>query len=212
MPYDLPWLRRLFAKLAFDVLPAALASGLCGLVFTHYQFDRAPAPAAAQAVPASPAMMQLLRDEHTLMDNFVQAEVNKERQQLAADSAPRTGSDERLPVPAAAAAAATTPRRVLVAAVAAKPAPSGGQTAVVGASLPPLVIARTQPEPNAQSARRTDSLFAKTIGIKDHVVAVTQRVVSALGSLPSWIGAIGDRIGGNEGETPRPPVDLVSAS
>ena len=47
--------------------------------------------------------------------------------------------------------------------------------------------------------------------IKDNVVAVTQRAVSAVGGIPSWFGAIGDRIGG-EGQSPRPPANLVSAS
>ena len=55
-------------------------------------------------------------------------------------------------------------------------------------------------------------ILAKTVGIKDHVVAVTQRVVSAIGGIPSWIGAIGDHIGGESSGNPRPPADLVSAS
>ena len=59
--------------------------------------------------------------------------------------------------------------------------------------------------------RDEDSLLARTIGIRDHVIAVTQRAVSAIGGIPSWFGSIGDRIGG-EDASPRPPANLVSAS
>jgi len=61
--------RRLVAKLVHDVLPAALASLIGGLLFTHFQLGRMPAPVAAQVAPASPEMMQLLRDEHGLIVN-----------------------------------------------------------------------------------------------------------------------------------------------
>ena len=51
--------------------------------------------------------------------------------------------------------------------------------------------------------------FYKTIGFKDNVVAVTQRAAAAIGGIPSWFGAIGDRIGG-EDPSPRPPGHLIS--
>ena len=84
--------------------------------------------------------------------------------------------------------------------------------------LPPLLIAQAQQGDSSKAVARNDqsllaktSFLAKTIGIKDHVVAATQRVVSAIGGIPTWIGAIGDRIGG-EDASPRPPANLVSAS
>ena len=68
-----------------------------------------------------------------------------------------------------------------------------------------------QPLPQA-AARPDDSLLAKTIGIKDQVVSATQRAVSAtIGVIPTWFGSLGDRIGG-DGQSPRPPANLVSAS
>jgi hypothetical protein len=45
------------------------------------------------------------------------------------------------------------------------------------------------------SVRDDDSLLAKTMGVTDHVVAATQRAVSTIGVIPSWIGSIGDRLG-----------------
>jgi hypothetical protein len=74
--------------------------------------------------------------------------------------------------------------------------------------LPPLVAAQEQPGGDLKVAAHNDDSL-KTI--KDHVLAVTQRAVSVIGGIPSWIGAIGDRIGG-ESEVPRPPANLVSAS
>jgi hypothetical protein len=95
-----------------------------------------------------------------------------------------------------------------------KPAAPRSKNPVVGASLPAPALAQAQPaDPVPQAAARTDdSLLAKTIGIKDQVVSVTQRAVSAtIGVIPSWFGSLGDRIGG-EGQSPRPPANLVSAS
>jgi hypothetical protein len=205
MLHKMPLLARLLTKLLHDVLPAALASLIGGLLFTHFQLARMVEP-AAQVTSASAEMMQLLRDEHGLIVNFLKAEMTKEKTQLAAaQAAPRGVSDDAAP----AAAAVAAPRPAVVAA--GKPV-AHGKTAVVGASLPPLVLVQAQQNESAKpAARDSDSLLAKTIGIKDHVVAVTQRVVSAIGGIPSWIGAIGDHLGG-EGANPRPPADLVSAS
>jgi hypothetical protein len=205
MPYDVPLLARFLAKLVLDILPAALASVIGGFLFTHYQLGRAPQPtAAAQVAPASAEMMQLVRDEHALIVNFLKAQMVAEKTKLTAeDEAPRAAVEAEL------ARAAAGPRQAVVAMVAPKPVALHSKTPVVGASLPPLVIA--QNETVKPAAANPDSLVAKTIGIKDHVLSVTQRVVSVIGGIPSWIGSIGDHIGG-EGETPRPPANLVSAS
>ena len=81
----------------------------------------------------------------------------------------------------------------------------------VAAAAPhaPLVIAQTgQIEPVEAPARDPDSFLAKTIDLKDHVVAATQRVVTTIGSIPSWIG---ERIGGSSVSSP-PAGRLASAS
>jgi len=209
MRYNMPLLGRFLTKLIHDVLPAALASVIGGFLFTHFQLSRAPAPAVAvQAAPASTEMMQLLRDEHGLILNFLKAELANEKRQLAAaDGAPSAAADATDIEPPAAVAA---PRQ-MVALVVAKPVALRNKTPVIGAPLPPLVIAQAQTESVAPTPANPDSILAKTIGIKDHVVAATHRVVSVIGGIPSWIGLIGDRIGG-EDATPRPPANLVSAS
>jgi len=204
MPYQGPLLGRFLAKLIFDILPAALASVIGGLLFTHYQLGRAPEPVAARIAPASAEMMQLLRDEHALIVNVLKAQLVNEKMQFAADEAAPGAAADAPPIPMA--------RRPTVVMTAAKPAAPRGRTLAAAAPpQSPLPIVPEQPAEGATLARdRTDSLLARTIGIRDHVVAVTQRVVSAIGGIPSWIGAIGDHIGG-EGN-PRPPAELVSAS
>ena len=213
----MPLLRRFLSKLVHDILPAALASLIGGFLLSHYGLGRVPQTAAVAAAPASTQMMQMLDDEHALVANYLKAHLANEKRQLAADGAaskPGAGPDQSEPTVA-------QPSAVAVSAV--KTAPRG-KNPVVGASLPPLVIAQAPQaaSPSAQAlqsesaklaARDDDTLLAKTIGIRDRVIAVTQRAVSAIGSIPTWFGTIGDRVGGEEEEiVPRPPADLVRAS
>ena len=206
MRNEMPLRRRLVSKLVHDILPAALASLIGGFLFSHLHLGRAPEPPAAR--PASAEMMQLLRDEHGLMANFLNAERAKEKAQLTAAAA-TTG---------VVGPPAEPPQTVVAAAVAKPPTPPTphSKAPVVSASLPPLpaplVIAQAQQTEEVKPvAGADDSLLAKTVGFKDHVVAVTQHVVSAIGGIPSWIGSIGDHIGGQDA-SPRPPAGLVSAS
>ncbi len=212
MRYETPLLKRLLTKLIHDVLPAALASLIGGFLFAHFQLGRWPEPVAAQVTPASDEMMQLLRDEHGLIVSFLQARLANEKKQLIADDGASrgTGEPQRGTGEPQQATVGSRPSIVTLAAVKANPARSKS----VGPSVtaPPLLIAQLQQGESSKSVvRGEDSLLAKTIGIKDHVVAATHRVVSAIGGIPTWIGAIGDRIGG-EDVSPRPPANLVSAS
>ena len=201
-------------KIVKDALPAGLASILGGLLLTHFQLDRVPQPTTVKVTQASPEMMQLLRDEHGLIIDFVKEQVASEKNRGGADqSAQRAAAEASAPPAAEVAPSSPVQRPIPVVALAApKPAAPRSKNQVVGASLPAL--AQAQPaDPVPQAAARTDeSLLTKTIGIKDQVVSVTQRAVSAtIGVIPSWFGSLGDRIGG-EGQSPRPPANLVSAS
>jgi len=209
-------LKRLVDKIVKDALPAGLASILGGLLLTHFQLDRLPQPTTVKVTQASPEMMQLLRDEHGLIIDFVKEQVASEKNRGGADqSAQRAAAEASAPPAAEVAPSPPVQRPIPVVALAApKPAAPRSKNPVVGASLPAPALAQAQPaDPVPQAAARTDdSLLAKTIGIKDQVVSVTQRAVSAtIGVIPSWFGSLGDRIGG-EGQSPRPPANLVSAS
>jgi hypothetical protein len=222
MRFNMPLLRRFFGKLIHDILPAALASLLGGFLITHFQLNRVPEPVTVPVARASPEMMQLLRDEHGLIVDFVKAQVANEKnaneknanekRQLAADESTPRGAAEAQATPRAVAPAAPRPT-MIVALTPVKPPAPRAKTPVVGASLPPLATTLTQQNESVPPpvARNDDSLLAKTIGIKDHVVAVTQRAVSAIGVIPSWFGSIGDRFGG-EGSSPRPPTSVPSAN
>ena len=208
--------KRLFDKIVQDALPAGLASILGGLLLTHFQFERVPQPTTVKVTQASPEMMQLLRDEHGLIVDFVKEQVASENNRGGADQGGQRGVAEAS-APSTAQAVPTPPvqRPIPVVSLAApKPVAPRSKNPIVGASLPAPAAAQAQPvDPVPQAAAHADdSLLAKTIGVKDRVVSVTQRAVSAtIGVIPSWFGSLGDRIGG-EGQSPRPPANLVSAS
>ena len=197
-------LRRFLAKLVIDVMPAALTSVIGGLLITHYQFNHAVPlrPAAEQAAPATAEMVQLVRDEHAAIMDYLKAQIAAEKSRNAAADA----ADARAAAAAKAVAEtpAAAPARVVPAlAVTAKGGASRTKP-VVAASLPPhepLVIAQAAPAaaaPAAPPAPQPRSLLARTLDIKDHVVGATLHVVSAIGGIPSWIASIGDHGGGAE--------------
>jgi hypothetical protein len=213
-------LKRLFDKIVQDALPAGLASILGGLLLTHFQIDRVPQPTTVKVMPASPEMMQLLRDENGLIVDYVKEQAANEKNRGGADQSGPHGVTEASAAPALQVAPAPPVQRPtpVVALAAPKPSAPRSKIPVVGASLPapspapaPVQAQVAESVPQAD-ARADDSLLAKTIGIKDQVVSVTRHAVSAtIGVIPSWFGSLGDRIGG-EGQSPRPPANLVSAS
>jgi hypothetical protein len=219
MRFTMPLLRRFFGKLIHDIMPAALASLLGGFLITHFQLNRPPEPVTVPVARASPEMMQLLRDEHGLIGSFVKAQIANEKNAIDKSANEkkelRAGTDDSaapVPVEAQPSAVAAPRPTAIVAVVPGKPAPGRIKPPVVGASLPALASSLAQQSENAPpppAARNDDSLLAKTIGFKDNVVAVTQRAAAAIGGIPSWFGAIGDRIGG-EDPSPRPPGHLIS--
>jgi hypothetical protein len=142
---------RLGGKLVLEVLPAALASAIGAFLFAQYQFDRS-APAAhvtpAVAVPASAEMLQLVREEHALIRDFLTAQRTAEQNRTlaanAADAQADPTADAKLaaavPQPAelpSAAKAVSRHDRTLVAAA--------GMPQSAAAALPPIVIAGARP-------------------------------------------------------------------
>jgi hypothetical protein len=205
---DAPLLKRFVGKLIADVLPATFVSVLGGVIIAQYQLNHAAAshPATEQVVPASAEMMQLVRDEHAVIIDYLKAQMAAEKNRHAAEDA--AAADARLaaaepPAPAAPAAAPLAAPRVVATAVIAKPVPARTKVSTAPVLPPhaPLLIAQTdQPAgaaPAADAAPESKSLVTRTLEIKDHVVGATLHVVSAIGSIPSWIASMGDRIGGS---------------
>jgi hypothetical protein len=209
-------LKRLFDKIVHDALPTALASILGGLLLTHFQIGQAPQSTTVRVTPASPEMMQLLRDEHVAIVDYVKDQAASEKNRGVAQPDPQPGlAEAAAPGPAQIARALPVARPTTVIPVATpKSIVVRGKNSVAGASQlgQPVAPAQSIDVPAQPTARADDSLMAKTIGIKDRVISATQHAVSAtVGFIPSWFGSVGDRIGG-EGPSPRPPADLVSAS
>ncbi len=221
-----PLFTRFAAKLVIDVLPAAIASLIGGFLITQYQFSRVapPRPAAEQAAPASAEMMQLVRDEHAMIVDYLKTQMAAEKSRYAAE-------DQADSHAAAAAHVAAAPpedpavelRRLATSLAASKPK---SRIKVAAAAVPilpphePLVLAQAEqvaaapPVDNATPAPAPEqtSLLAKTLDIKDHVVHATLHVVSAIGSIPSWVASMGDRIGGGNASSNSGTQQFASSS
>ncbi len=137
-PNDTPLLLRFLAKFVLDIMPAALASVIGGFLFSHYHwgYAAAPAPVGEQHAEASAEMMKLVRDEHSLIVDFLNAEMKAERSRLTAGEKPAA---DHAPLRASVAAAVETrsvaapPHRPVIAMIApaAKPAPPRETAALV---------------------------------------------------------------------------------
>ncbi len=217
-----PLLARFLGKFVLDILPAALASVIGGFLFTQYQFGHATAsrPATEQVTPASAEMIQMVRDEHAMLIDYLKAQRTAEKNRLAAEDAANARAEADAKAAADAKAIAdkisadkaaadkantqATARRVATVPVSAKPAairskpPAFAVAAVPAAAThAPLVIAQAEQNDGAarsdRLARDPDSLLAKTLDLKDHVVDATRHVVSAIGDV---FASIGGHIGG----------------
>jgi hypothetical protein len=201
--HEAPLLKRFVGKLVVDVLPATFVSVLGGFIITQYQFNHTAVsrPATEQVVPASVEMMQLVRDEHAVIIGYLQTQMAAEKNRHAAEDA--AVADARLAAaePSAPAAAPVPAPRPVATVVAGKPVPARTKVATAPVLPPhaPLLIAQTDQAvsaaPVAAPAPESKSLLTRTLEVKDHVVGATLHAVSAIGSIPSWIASMGDRIG-----------------
>ncbi len=153
---EAPLVVRLGGKLVLEVLPAALASAIGAFLFAQYQFDRsAPAVHAvtpAVAVPASAEMLQLVREEHAMIHDFLTAQRTAERSRAAAanvadaeaDAAADTTRMAAVPLPAALPSAPKVVSRRDKTIVAAAGAPQSAT-----AALPPIVTVGVRPAATA---------------------------------------------------------------
>ncbi|MGB6504338.1 MAG: hypothetical protein WBE99_12920 [Xanthobacteraceae bacterium] len=214
-PIALPWLRRFFGKAVHDVLPTALASLIGGFLFTQYHFGHA-APQLVDVQPASPEMMAMVRDEHALIMNYLKSQmVAEQRRDQVEDAATaqavaeaRATADAKLADALFASQAVVEQNAAAVVPAQAKAAPVRRKAPAILAAAPhaPLTIAQADPLPNDMTAAApgeaiarepntllANPLVAKTLDIKDHVVAATRHVVSVIGDM---FASVGDSIGG----------------
>jgi hypothetical protein len=216
-PAEVPALVRSLSKFVIEILPAALASVIGAFLFVHYQFGgpTAAGPAAVPvqaAAPASPAMMQLLREEHAIVSNYLVAQQTAEKERVAAADAADAAAAARVAdakvadaqvgdtkLADAAAGPAVTAQSVE------KPALRHGRPKVVAAAsiadtstataqLPTVLVAGSAqpatfpPQPAPQPAPARISFVGRTLAVSGHVAAVALHAVMAVGGIPSWIG------------------------
>ena len=216
-PQQGPWLARFFGKLVLDILPAALASVIGGFLFTQYHFVHTAQPQLVDVQPASPEMMAMVRDEHALIINYLKAQMAAEqRRDQAEDAATARAAEEARAAADAKLADALFASQTQIASSPAKRSGRGigSPESRVGAPQsacrrsPPRrmlrlllrkqIRLRTPATAAPSEARDPDSLLAnplvaKTLDIKDHVVAATRHVVSVIGGM---FASVGDSIGG----------------
>jgi hypothetical protein len=218
---ELPLLARFIGKFVLDILPAALASVIGGFLFTQYQLGRAaPPPAAQQMSPASAEVLALVRDEHEAIVGYLKSKMAAEKSRLAAqdaetaraiaDAAQEKAAEENEAREKALAEQiapdikpeSAAPARHLASATAEKIALPRARPAVApnpdAVAQTAMVQSERNPQQNAapedRLARDADSLLAKTLDLKDHVVAATKQAVAALGDM---FASVGERISGS---------------
>jgi hypothetical protein len=165
---------------------------------------RESAPAIAQAAATAPSAAGGL----TIASTISQASATA----AAAETsrvAPETSLAHAAPEIAAAAEAPRVPKmpnkKARVAAQAKDQAAEASRPRVASAQhaakpTAPLLahnaVRNTVATDNNGDLRDDDSLLERTMGVTDHVIAATQRAVSTIGVIPTWIGSIGNRLGG----------------
>lgn len=212
-------LKRLFDKLILEIMPAALASVLGGFLFNHALHALMPEPAAAvHGQPASAQMMQLVADEHALMVDYLKTrQAAEQRQHDEQDEARRASGVTKPAAPLAtphrpAVALAAAAIKIPVSSVPQAPAAKVTTSAVPAVPGAPLMVAQAEPLDGAEAPARDRGILARTLAIKDNVVGATQRVVTAIGGIPSWIASsLGDRAS-PPAATPSAPFNARTAS
>jgi hypothetical protein len=207
-------LPRFIGKFVLDILPAVLASVIGGFLFTQYQSVRAVTQTATEQVtPASAEMMAVVRDEHAMMMDYLKSQMVAEKSRADAEDAARAAAQAK----AAAGATADTDQagappasdaptlQIAVASGTSQAASDRARrpvAAVPRAPGAPLVIAQADQgvdqvegvAPGDRLASDPNSLLAKTLDLKDHVVAATRHVVAAIGDV---LASVGESIGGS---------------
>jgi hypothetical protein len=216
------YVSRFLTKCLYEMLPAALASIIGGLVFTYYHAAPTPVekPAAASDASAGRAeeAIQMVREEHALIVDFLKA------QQAAALEAEKARAKEFDQARSGAAGEKIATLRATEASLAeratalAKRHAAQARPVARPAGKTETRVADTRPagEPLAitpAATFETPPLVAKR-GPIDRVLAAAgewkDRALSTLTDIPVWIGNAGERIfGADRGSVPS--AHLVSS-
>jgi hypothetical protein len=196
MPRKFPFLSRFFSKLLYELLPAVIASVVGGMLFSYYARPSVATPVAAIETPASAEMMQMVRDEHELIVNYMKkyTEARPEADLAAEQEAWRSKAAEQVAMLAArearvlaiATQVAVTPERK----VAAKRPAQALDKAAVGEPLQLVHLASvaTQIQPVVQPTAPPAKLVTPAARSDENVVKTKLREVTAMMErIPLWV-------------------------
>jgi hypothetical protein len=204
-----PSLSKFYSKLFYELLPAAIASAVGGMVFNHYTKAPVVTPPVAVVSPTSAELLQMVRDEHALFVDYLKknAETRQQAELAAEQDAKRVSAAEQTAREARAAEAralalaahATEKSEKKVAAKQSSPHPD---KAVPSEPLQLHAMATV-----AAPVQPTAPLPANSShGDEGFVMAKLRSTAATIESIPSWVRSAADWF--SAGAPPRPPVEL----
>jgi hypothetical protein len=221
---QVPFLPRFFSKLIYELLPAAIVSGVGGMLFNHYVGPLGPyagrpvaMPAAAIETSVSTEMIQMVRDEHGLIVDYLKkyTEARQQADRAAEQEARRIKAAERAAMLAGREARVAGIRAVAVAThVAEKPEtgvlakqPAQDKAAMgeplrmasVATQVQPVVQPAAPPVRLVTPAADSDENMARS-RLRD-VTATVERIPFVGRSVAEWLS----------GDTPPPPLPPVGS-
>jgi hypothetical protein len=213
-----PFVSRFFSKLFYELLPAAIISGVGGMLFSHYvnPFSHYASPPiatpAAIETPVSAEMIQMVRDEHGLIVDYLK-KYTEARQQ-----ADRAAEQEARRVKAAERAATARPAETRAVAIAAHMAekPETRVPARQPARYPDktgtgeplrMVSLAPQVQPVVQPAVPPVRLVTPAADSDDNIVKIKLRVVAAtVEGIPFFGSSVAEWLSGDVPPPALPPV------
>ena len=184
--FNHPAVLRFAGKLADDLIPAAVASALAGVLIAHFGWTGTP---RANASAATPEMVQVLRDEHALVLDYLKKD--SEARAAAARTADAEFAEMKVRAAREAAerrAVATPPVVTTVAALApAKPARKlAARDAVPLPPQPPLQLQAMMTPLPAAPVRRDGPVIERVRGM----VSAVERIPGWLGNAADWVAEL----------------------
>ena len=206
-----PSLSRFFSKLLYELLPAAIVSVVGGMLFSQYTRPAVVAPTAVIGTPASVEAMQMMRDEHALIVNYLQkyTEVRQQADLAAEQDMLRSKATEQAAILAALEErAAETKALALAAYVAKKPKkliaekqpPRVLDKVVVGAPLQLVhtASAATQIQPVGQPTALPARLVTPAARSDENLVkAKLHEVTAMVERIPLWVHSVREWFSGD---------------
>ena len=202
MPRILTFLKRFSAEFALRIAPAALASVIGGFLFTQYgSVPTAPA-AVAQPSKAGEEMMQMVRDEHDLIVDYLRKEADARRHEVAEAQKAMTLAKAEAPKPVK---LAQKPKLEI-----AKLEPAKVEPPKLAERMPPVEPLRLEPV-SLETPPRTGIVNAVTSRVQAAGSGAWGLVVGAA-KLPGRIWSVGEDVIGGARSPEAPPSRFTQAA